>query len=82
MGMPGGPELIIILLIVLVLFGAKKVPELMKGMGSGIRNFKKELNKEDEEAAATAENEKIDNKDKEQSTTTAATESAEAKKEA
>lgn len=49
MGMPGFQELLVILLIVLVLFGAKKIPELMKGLGSGIRNFKKELSKDDDE---------------------------------
>lgn len=37
----GGPDLLIILLIVLVLFGAKKLPELAKGMGQAIREFQK-----------------------------------------
>jgi sec-independent protein translocase protein TatA len=37
----GGPDLIIILLIVLVLFGAKKLPELAKGMGQAVREFQK-----------------------------------------
>ena len=36
-----GPDLIIILLIVLLLFGAKKLPELAKGMGQAIREFSK-----------------------------------------
>ena len=36
-----GPDLIIILLIILVLFGAKKLPELAKGLGQGIKEFKK-----------------------------------------
>jgi sec-independent protein translocase protein TatA len=39
--MLGWPEIIGILIIVLVLFGAKKVPELMRGMGHGIKEFKK-----------------------------------------
>ena len=39
--MLGWPEIIGILVIVLVLFGAKKVPELMRGLGSGIKEFKK-----------------------------------------
>ena len=36
----GGQEVILIGLIVLLLFGAKKIPELMKGLGKGIREFK------------------------------------------
>ena len=40
LGPIGGPELIIIALIVLLLFGGKKIPELMKGLGKGVRNFK------------------------------------------
>lgn len=39
--MIGWPEIIGILVIVLVLFGAKKVPELARGLGQGIREFKK-----------------------------------------
>jgi sec-independent protein translocase protein TatA len=39
--MLGWPEIIGILVIVLVLFGAKKLPELAKGLGSGIKEFKK-----------------------------------------
>lgn len=35
----GGPELIVIMLIVLLLFGGRKIPELMKGLGKGIREF-------------------------------------------
>jgi sec-independent protein translocase protein TatA len=41
LAMLGWPEIIGILVIVLVLFGAKKVPELMRGMGHGIKEFKK-----------------------------------------
>jgi sec-independent protein translocase protein TatA len=37
----GGPDLIIILLIVLVLFGAKKLPELARGMGQAVKEFQK-----------------------------------------
>ena len=39
-GMPGGMEWIIIAFAVLVLFGAKKIPEFAKGLGKGIREFK------------------------------------------
>ena len=41
-------ELIIILIIVVLLFGAKKIPELAKGIGSGIKNFKAEMNSDDD----------------------------------
>ncbi len=39
----GAGELIIILLVVLVLFGAKKIPDLAQGLGKGIREFKKAI---------------------------------------
>lgn len=37
--MPGGYEIFIILFVVLLLFGGKKIPELMRGVGKGIREF-------------------------------------------
>lgn len=40
-GFIGGWELILILAVVLILFGAKKLPELAKGLGQGIKEFKK-----------------------------------------
>ncbi|MBC7861531.1 MAG: twin-arginine translocase TatA/TatE family subunit [Bacteroidia bacterium] len=40
MGRIGLPEILIILAVVLLLFGGKKIPELMKGLGSGIKEFK------------------------------------------
>ena len=43
-GMIGGQEILIILLIVLVLFGGKKIPELMKGLGKGVREYKDAVN--------------------------------------
>ncbi len=42
-------QLILILLVVLIIFGAKKLPEFGKGLGEGIRNFKKALSGEEEE---------------------------------
>lgn len=36
----GAPEIIIIAIVVLLLFGGRKIPELMQGLGKGIRNFK------------------------------------------
>jgi sec-independent protein translocase protein TatA len=41
MGSIGGPEIILILLVVFVFFGAKKIPEIAKGLGEGIREFRK-----------------------------------------
>ena len=56
----GGGEIILILFIILLLFGAKKLPELAKGLGKGINEFKKASNeiKEEVEKAATEEKEK------------------------
>ena len=45
----GTGEIIIIALVVLLLFGGKKIPELMKGIGKGVRNFKKWLNAVEDE---------------------------------
>jgi len=39
-GMPGGPEWLVIILFVIIFFGAKKIPELARGLGKGIREFK------------------------------------------
>lgn len=55
-GMPGGSEWIIIAIAVLILFGAKKIPEFAKGLGRGIREFKdavKDVKKEVDEGART-----------------------------
>lgn len=40
LGILGGQEIILIVLVVLILFGGKKIPELMKGLGKGIKEFK------------------------------------------
>ncbi len=47
--MIGAPEIICIILIVLLLFGAKKIPELMKSMGKGVKFFKQGMNDIEEE---------------------------------
>jgi sec-independent protein translocase protein TatA len=64
--MPGGSEWILILLVVLLFFGGKKIPDLMRGIGKGVREFndakdlvKNELNegmKEKDVAVTTAQN--------------------------
>ncbi len=38
-GIPGGPEVFIILFVILLLFGGRKIPELMRGLGKGIKEF-------------------------------------------
>ena len=41
-------QIFIVLIVVVLLFGAKKIPDLMKGVGKGIKGFKDELNTEDD----------------------------------
>ena len=45
--MIGGPQIILIVIVVLLLFGGRKIPELMRGLGSGIKEFKKATKEED-----------------------------------
>jgi sec-independent protein translocase protein TatA len=52
--MIGGPQIAIIVVVILLLFGGRKIPELMRGLGSGIKEFKN--------AAKEEEKEKIDEK--------------------
>lgn len=40
LGMPGGTELIIILVVILLFFGGRKIPDLMRGLGRGVKEFK------------------------------------------
>jgi sec-independent protein translocase protein TatA len=54
MGMPSGTELLVIFGIIVLLFGAKKIPDLAKGIGKGIKNFKSEMKEVDEEIAQEA----------------------------
>jgi len=70
---PGGTELLVILLIVLILFGAKRIPEIAQGLGKGIKEFKKSVKDVQSEIEAdsaptpkidqTQENTKTDAKD-------------------
>ena len=48
-GAIGPQQVILILVIVLLLFGGRKIPELMRGLGSGIKEFKKATKEEEEE---------------------------------
>lgn len=47
LGVIGAPQVILIIAIVLLLFGGKKIPELMKGLGGGVKEFKNAM-KDDE----------------------------------
>ena len=55
LGMIGAPQVILIVVVVLLLFGGRKIPELMRGLGSGIKEFK---------AATKEEEDKDTSKDK------------------
>ena len=48
LGMIGGPQIILIIAVVLLLFGGRKIPELMRGLGSGIKEFKNATKDDDE----------------------------------
>ena len=69
MGMPGGTELLIIFGIIVLLFGAKKIPDLAKGLGKGIKNFKAEMKEEDvTEVASSDEPKKVESSEETTST--------------
>ncbi len=55
MGMPSGTELLIIFGIIVLMFGAKKIPDLAKGIGKGIKNFKSEMKEDDTPTTASTE---------------------------
>ncbi|WP_396173160.1 twin-arginine translocase TatA/TatE family subunit [Flavobacterium sp.] len=57
LGMIGVPQVILIVVVLLLLFGGKKIPELMRGLGSGIKEFKNAA-KEDQPADAKKEEDK------------------------
>ena len=63
MGNFGATEIILILLVVVLLFGGRKIPELMKGIGQGMKEFKK-ASRLDDEGEKTALNQKKKKKNK------------------
>lgn len=73
MGMPSGFELFIIIAIVVLLFGGKKIPELAKGLGKGIKDFKSAVKEDEPEANMTTNDKKIE-EEKASTTETASTE--------
>lgn len=60
----GAPEIILIVLAVLILFGGKKIPELMRGLGKGVKEYKNAVNSVEDEikSAANSDEEKKDDK--------------------
>jgi len=69
MGMPSGIELFIIVAVVVLLFGGKKIPELAKGLGKGIKDFKGAL-KEDEPTTMATNDKKIEDEKVEETKST------------
>lgn len=63
MGMPSGTELLIIFGIIVLMFGAKKIPDLAKGIGKGIKNFKAEMKDETPDVVSTDEVKKVESAD-------------------
>lgn len=51
----GTGEIIVIVLVILLLFGGKKIPELMKGVGKGVKSFKQGLNEVEDEIKKTSD---------------------------
>lgn len=59
----GAPQIILVVIVILLLFGGRKIPELMRGLGSGIKEFK-DASKDDETDPTPADGKKVpeDNK--------------------
>jgi sec-independent protein translocase protein TatA len=74
MGMPSGWELLLVVGVVVLLFGGKKIPELAKGLGKGIKDFKKAVNEDDEPQPAATANKEIEDKTAQTASTEAAKE--------
>ena len=63
-GSLGAPEIILIILAILILFGAKKIPELAKGIGKGMKEFKKAVKEVEEDINLDESNDKKETEDK------------------
>lgn len=63
LGIIGGQEILIILVIVLVLFGGRKIPELMRGLGKGVKEYKNAVNGVEDEVRQVTEEKPEESKD-------------------
>ncbi len=63
LGIIGGQEILIILVIVLVLFGGRKIPELMRGLGKGVKEYKNAVNSVEDEVRQATEEKPEESKD-------------------
>ena len=61
MGKLGWPEILLILAVVMLLFGGKKIPEMMRGLGKGMKEFK-DASKGEGTSSTPSETDKIENK--------------------
>ena len=61
MGKLGWPEILLILAVVMLLFGGKKIPEMMRGLGKGMKEFK-DASKGEGSSSTSSEADKIENK--------------------
>lgn len=53
LGMPGWSQILLVVIAILLLFGGKKIPELMRGIGQGMKEFKKATSDDDKEPDET-----------------------------
>lgn len=52
MGMIGWPQIVLIVVVVLLLFGGRKIPELMRGLGGGVKEFKNAVKEDDQDSSS------------------------------
>lgn len=62
MGFSSISHWVIVLIIIVLLFGAKKIPELAKGVGKGIKTFKKELEDDEDVTSKTKDKDELEDK--------------------
>jgi len=64
LGMPGWSQILLVVIAILLLFGGRKIPELMRGIGQGMKEFKKATNDDDDGAEPETDKKKIEENDK------------------